>query len=562
MGREIFRSVLIWLGAALLLAVARPALAESYPARSACHGSAPLGADAPAQWTCGAKDWSIVQPRAFLRFDIGTGTAPTELSTRLTRFRSMRITVIGADGRTASRDVTEADMRPATTDWLMRTPLPHLDGGPAAVLVRVDEPRHAGMLAAMELAASTADTPASLRGELLIALLCGTLCLPLLFNFAFYRVLRERFLLWHALSTVFMLAHTVVTSGLINRFAALSLDQLSIISSLTVGGGIVAAALFSADLVERGKLDPVHLRLLRATGMWVVPWTLFYLFAAGPLRALSAPLYLASFLPLMALFAWTMTVAWRRGSRAVRFQVAAWTPVMITAAIRIITAMGAGEAPLEMLLEQHFAMGLEVLITFLAVFDRLYAIRRQRDMVVAEMRVFEDQAERDPLTGLLNRRGIERRFAELQEQGFRTMALIDLDRFKQVNDTHGHMTGDKVLRATALALEPNADTVAMRMGGEEFLLLMRGKDIAERAERRRRGIEARVAAYNPELERPVTASMGMVEQPADDRLRLDFGTLYAQCDRLLYEAKNAGRDRTMRETMRAFGDSRKRAKAA
>ena len=562
MGREIFRSVVIWLGAALLLAFARPALAEGHPAGSICHGSASAGEDAPTRWSCEAKGWSIAQPRGFVRFDVGNGAAPTELSTRLTRFETMRITVIGADGRTANRDVTEADMRPATTGWLMRTPLPQVEGRAAAVVVRIDEARHVGMLADMRLAVATTDTPASLRGELLMALLCGTLCLPLLFNFAFYRVLRERFLLWHALSTLFMLAHTIVTSGMINRFAALSLAQLSIVSSVTVGGGIVAAALFSADLVERGKLDRIHLRLLRGTVLWVAPWTLFYLFAAGPFRALSAPLYLASFLPLMALFAWAMAVAWRRGSRAVKFQVAAWMPVMITAAIRIASALGATDAPLEMLLEQHYAMGLEVLITFLAVFDRLDAIRRERDMVVAEMRVFEDQAERDPLTGLLNRRGIEQRFAELQAEGFRAMALIDLDRFKQVNDTHGHITGDKVLRATALALEPNADTVAMRMGGEEFLLLMRGADVAERAERRRRGIEARVAAYNPELGRPVTASMGLVEQPADGRLRLDFATLYAQCDRLLYEAKNAGRDRTVRETIQAFGEGRKRPKAA
>lgn len=562
MGLQIIRSVLIWLGAAMLLVFARPALADAPPSGTVCHASASLDQEVPARWACEARAWSIAQPRAFLRFELGGGAAPTELSTRLTRFKAMRITVIGADGRSASRDVTEADMRPATTDWIMRTPLPHFEGRPAAVVVRIDEPRHGGMLADMTLASTTGDTPASLRHELLIALLCGTLCLPLLFNFAFYRVLRERFLLWHALSTLFMLAHTIVTSGMINRFAALSLAQLSIVSSVTVGGGIVAAALFSANLVEKGKLDPVHLRLLRGTVLWVAPWTLFYLFAAGPFRALSAPLYLASFLPLMALFAWAMTVAWRRGSRAVKFQVAAWMPVMITAAIRIASALGATDAPLEMLLEQHYAMGLEVLITFLAVFDRLYAIRRHRDTVVAEMRVFEDQAERDPLTGLLNRRGIEQRFAELQAEGFRAMALIDLDRFKQVNDTHGHMTGDKVLRATALALEPNADTVAMRMGGEEFLLLMRGTDIAERAERLRRGIEARVAAYNPELGLPVTASMGLVEQPADDRLRLDFATLYAQCDRLLYEAKNAGRDRTMKETIQAFGLGRKRPKAA
>lgn len=557
-----FRPVAMWLCAAMLMAFARPALAEAFPAGSVCHASAPAGAAEPARWDCEAKDWSIAEPRAFLRFELGDGPVPAELSTRLTRFAAMRITVIGKDGRTASRDLTQADMTPATTDWVMRAPLPYLDGRVIAVVVRIDEPRHAGMLSDMKLAATSGDTPASLRHELLIAVLCGMLCLPLLFNFAFYRVLRERFLLWHAFSTFFMLSHTLVTSGLINRFAVLSLEQLSVISSITVGGGIIGAALFSADLVERGKLDPIHCRLLRSIGLWVVPWTVFYLFAGGPFRALSAPLYLASFLPLIVLFCWVMTVAWRRGSRAVRYQVAAWMPVMATAAIRIASSLGATEAPLEMLLEQHLAMGLEVIITFLGVFARMGDIRHQRDLAMAEIRIFEDRAERDPLTALFNRRGVEDRFVELQARGFRSMALIDLDRFKLVNDTHGHMIGDRVLRATALALAPDGDTVAVRMGGEEFLLLLRGRDAADRAERRRLDIETRIAAYNPELGGPVTASMGFVEQPADISFPLDFATVYAQCDRLLYEAKNAGRNRTMSERVQVFGGGRPRAKAA
>lgn len=558
----LIRTVLTGLCAALLAAFAQPALADTPPIRSTCHASASLAQSAPAAWTCQDKDWSNAQPRVFVRFDLRGAAEPGVLVTRLTRFETMRITVIGVDGRSASRDLTQDDMRPATTDWLITAALPRIEGRIREVIVRVDGSRHVGMMSDMRLEATIDDTPASLRGELLIALLCGTLCLPLLFNFAFYRLLSERFLLWHAMSTFFMLAHTVVTSGMINRFVPLSLLELSVTSVVSVAGGLCGAALFSADLIEPDKLDPIHRRLLRAVPLWVVPWAAFYLFAGGPVRAVVAPLYLASFLPLMVLFIWVMIVAWRRGSRAVKFQVAAWTPMMITAAFRIGSNLGLTDAPMEMMLEQHFSMGLEVLITFLGIFDRVAAIRRQRDLVMAEIRIIEDRAERDPLTALFNRRGIEHRFAELQSKGFRSMALIDLDRFKLVNDTLGHMAGDRVLRATALALEPDGDTVAVRMGGEEFLLLLRGKDVADRAERRRRGIETRIRAYMPELKRPVTASMGFVEQSVDDDFMLDFPTLYAQCDRLLYAAKNAGRDRTMREAIHTFDDLRKRAKAA
>lgn len=550
---------MMWLLAALL-AAATPALAQHSAQGSPCHSQAAANEDyrvvaaQPGRWNCEATGWSIASPRAVLRFDLNAGEArPKTLTTRLTRFDSMRIAVIGREGQVAERRIVEADMRPATTDWAMSTPLPAIDGVPATVYVEVEGARHSGMLSDARVAAAPSITPGSLRHELLIAALCGMLCMPLLFNIAFYRVLRERFLLWHALSTVFMLAQTLITSGVLNRFAAFSLDALSFASSLSFGAGIIAASLFSADLIESGKIDPRHRRLLRCVGLWVVPWTLFYLLADGALRPFAAPLYLASFLPLMALFFWVMVIAKQRGSRAVDFQIAAWLPLMLTGIIRIGSTLGFTDAPMEMLIEQHYAMGLEVIITSLGVADRMLTLRHERDLALAEMRMFERRAHRDPLTGLFNRRAVEQRFAELHNEGFRAMAAIDLDKFKDVNDRHGHVVGDAVLRATATALAPDADTIAVRMGGEEFLLLMRGRDVHGRAERRRQAISARIAAEVPGLDRIVTASMGLVEQSADTPMHGDFATLYAHCDRLLYEAKHTGRNRTLRAKIQGFG---------
>ncbi len=563
------RMLALWFVAAMGMAAAGSAHAADFAAGSTCHISAESHADyaalaaRPDRWNCTAQGWSVDAPVALLRFDLrGADYTPIVLTTRLTRFATMRLTVIGADGKSISRDVTQADMTPATSDWLMATHLPRIAGPVAAVIVRVEAARHAGLLSDAALSAYSADTPDKLRHETLIAVLCGMLCMPLLFNFAFFRVLRERFLLWHALATALMLVHTLTTSGLINRFMTLGIDVLSFVSALSVGGGVIAASLFAADVIEPGKLDPRHRRALRCSVFWVPPATLFYLYADGPLRALSAPVYLASFLPLMGLFAWAMLVAKRRGSRAVNYQIAAWLPVMVTALVRIVSMLGVTDAPLEMLIAQHYAMGMEVIITSLGVFDRLLAIRRQRDLAVADLRVFADRSERDPLTGLLNRRAVEKRFDTLQAEGFHAMAVIDLDKFKSVNDTYGHVTGDTVLRVAAAALEPDGDTLAIRMGGEEFLLLLRGRDAASRAERRRQAIAARITAQVPGLDRVVTASMGMVELPADAAMRADFATLYGHCDRLLYEAKHAGRNRSMRERMQSFGGGKRATRAA
>lgn len=565
-----------WLIAAVALAVA-PAVAAAMPGPpitgqpipgtptpAACHAAAASTEDyaqlagRPERWNCTETDWSIKAPAAFLRFDLrGTGDAPTTFTTRLARFHSLRLTVIGADGRSASRDVTEAGMTAATNGWHMSTALPRIAGPVETVVVRVETARHPGILSGAELTAGPQDTPASLRHELLVAALCGLLVMPILLNLAFFRVLRQRFLLWHSACVTFMLVYTLVTSGVINRFAAIGVPILAWLPSLAVGGAMALAGFLIADIVEEDKLDPLHRLLLRLALPWLVFWTLFFNLADGPLRPLASPLGMGAFLPLMVLYAWMLGIAKRRGSRAAIFQLVAWAPVMLPGLIRILSLFGATQAPLDMLVEQHLAMGLEVIITTLGVIDRLMIIRRERDLAMANLRIIEDRAERDPLTGLLNRRVIENGFAQFYAEGFRAMAVIDLDKFKSINDTHGHVVGDAVLRATAEALEPDADTLALRIGGEEFLLLLRGRDVANRAERRRQAISARVAARVPGLDRVVTASMGLVEQPSESATRGDFKTLYAHCDRLLYEAKDAGRNRTMREKIQRFGASRK-----
>ncbi len=181
-------------------------------------------------------------------------------------------------------------------------------------------------------------------------------------------------------------------------------------------------------------------------------------------------------------------------------------------------------------------------------------LRSERDRVMARALAFERLSEHDPLTGLMNRRAIEPRFADLQREGFTALAIVDLDHFKRINDWHGHLVGDEVLCHAASALAPDRDCLAVRIGGEEFMLLLRGKRIRERAERRRRAITARVAAGMDGLKSPVTASMGLVELPPDMLEPMDFRELYAAADRLLYEAKADGRNRAIMKQLTLFAE--------
>jgi diguanylate cyclase (GGDEF)-like protein len=150
-------------------------------------------------------------------------------------------------------------------------------------------------------------------------------------------------------------------------------------------------------------------------------------------------------------------------------------------------------------------------------------------------------AHRDPLTGTLNRRGLEVVFPD--DPGPLTIAIGDVDHFKQVNDSHGHAMGDRVLQQVALllgAIVRNADAV-VRYGGEEFVLVMAGVDEAvglRVAERCRRAIEAASVELDG-ISVKVTISFGVAaRQTGEPR-----DAVIARADGALYVAKQLGRNR-------------------
>lgn len=153
----------------------------------------------------------------------------------------------------------------------------------------------------------------------------------------------------------------------------------------------------------------------------------------------------------------------------------------------------------------------------------------------------------DGLTGMLNRRSLAARVAELAEQSQIAGASIglivgDIDRFKAVNDEHGHSVGDAVLIDVAYALrkELRAFDMAYRLGGEEFLVLLPGasaEDAGEVAERLRTAVGAFPAGGVD-----VTMSFGVASSRGG---AFDYEALFELADAALYEAKGAGRNRVV-----------------
>ncbi|OWR27409.1 hypothetical protein CDO73_22590 [Saccharibacillus sp. O23] len=172
------------------------------------------------------------------------------------------------------------------------------------------------------------------------------------------------------------------------------------------------------------------------------------------------------------------------------------------------------------------------------------AVMRSVREMKRQNRDLNDFALKDSLTGLLNRRALDEILEKLEgdNRPF-SLLLMDIDRFKAVNDLYGHAAGDEVLRSVARTLEEtlgNQDLCG-RYGGEEFLVLLPGRNLPETYEMAER-IRLAVAAHENSLHIPVTLSIGASVCPMQS-MRVD--DLFELADRALYRAKEGGRNRVV-----------------
>ena len=202
-------------------------------------------------------------------------------------------------------------------------------------------------------------------------------------------------------------------------------------------------------------------------------------------------------------------------------------------------------------------------VLFIGALIGVATLRIVHDSAVAEFLArakLETLARIDDLTGLPNRRElmrcVERRLADDSKQptGF---IMVDIDHFKRINDTHGHLVGDQALRAAASAIRSavRPSDVAARYGGEEFAVLLHdadlptGIEIAERVRQAVGAIELVVRQQRIDISVSCGVSSGLSGDDPADMIR--------RADDALYDAKNGGRD-----CVKSRGQSRAEASVA
>ncbi|MBN8727111.1 MAG: diguanylate cyclase [Xanthomonadales bacterium] len=360
---------------------------------------------------------------------------------------------------------------------------------------------------------------------------------------SFFFALRERMYIWFAGHVLFIVLYELYAFGVgyglppFHWLAPLEARPLWFCAALS------AAFLcqFTRRFLELGSVAPRLDRLLV-----LAYWPLAAVAACAAIPPLSAGWWLekalaVTFAVLAPLLILAGLVAWQRGGRRGGFYLCAWTPGLLLVFVRLLQLLMHWPLPewLVFTLPATFAFASLVLAFGLA--DSTLSIRHERD-------VANRLAERDALTGALNRRAIlanlNGAFQRAREGG-RPLSLLflDLDHFKQINDRHGHAAGDRCLGALIAPVmsELRQGDALGRYGGEEFLIVLPGATAANAevvAERIRARIEALPVLVSG-IRIGLTLSIGIAGLDAD---LVTPRELIERADMALYRAKSSGRN--------------------
>lgn len=340
---------------------------------------------------------------------------------------------------------------------------------------------------------------------------------------------------------------------------------------LLVIAGLIVYALFCVSLLADGQLRVTSSAFSLLLGVWLTGFVALLFaderhgrFDAGTLTfskalwcnlgvvltAVLVPSLMRLLLLTVPLFG--VLYASLHLSRAQMLRIAAITWVSYLVSAGLLVLMGWADPLFEGQLALAFSCTLAGMAYLASEVTALrFAFERRRDRLNEAMEQLSEQAMRDELTGLYNRRYIMETLARqkaLADRGHLsfTLCYCDLDHFKRINDQYGHQVGDQVLRdfaEVANSVVRSVDFVA-RLGGEEFLLVLVGADeaMAERVAERLCERTRFLAMVPEDPDYRQTVSVGLAAFQPGERVE----DVIQRADRALYSAKSQGRDRIVR----------------
>lgn len=334
-----------------------------------------------------------------------------------------------------------------------------------------------------------------------------------------------------------------IAAGLIVGSAIMAVQTGETIFWWLTAAGVVTTLLRIANIVGFKRRDPARKLSLAEARRWEAGYAYsafaFTLVIAALTLAAAATDHAGGFVLSLGL-----TMALTAGSylRTLRYWICA---VLSTIAIgTLVVAFLLSGDPL------YQALSALLLVYLYSIYESSDHIIGQFEELLMVRRELDFAASHDPLTGLVNRRGLDRVLGEAGASGEALgLLLLDLDGFKLINDRHGHQAGDDLLKQVAMRLKGvvRPGDIVARLGGDEFALVIRGVEdvvaLSEVADRAVSVVMAPILLMGQLVS--VGASVGVSVKADRDSAHWTADVLTRAADRALYGAKRAGKGRSM-----------------
>ncbi|MBH0114096.1 diguanylate cyclase [Novosphingobium sp. YJ-S2-02] len=529
--------------------------------RLPCHAVTPVpagGDNSIPEFTCSGEPrdyqsrslWYRIDPLEWLGSAPGPTAAPS-LMVHISRYDAVSVWFRYADGDMRRQSVRSGDFG---SHWRAGGQIafdaPQREVAVTDIFIRFDKPAAAELLRLRLLTAAQLGAQSTGLAVVIGAALT-LLAVSALYNFSLSLSSRKAFSVWQACWAVTMLAWGAVWSQL----ALITFPGIAGAASAQLCTALACFAIAFATFSAVTAIEEEYLaRVLRlaaialgiCVGLLGIPLSIV---RSGPLMALSDVLGLLVLADIVVV-ALCLHQAWRRGSPEARVYTGAWAlPMLVLALVQFVDIK-----------TMFWGGGSQIVVLCAATWQTLWLsivssqahgrLRTERDIARKSAAQARELARRDPLTGLRNRRGLIDAFEPMlvqvrREGGPLGLLVVDIDKFKSINDSYGHEAGDEVLVGLArrLSLWEGQMCKVARLGGEEFALVISGLEgfaLTRFADSVRRELGAcdHAAIIG---ERAVTVSIGVAQiEP-----QMEFRDAYRLADEALYAAKDGGRDRVM-----------------